>query len=145
MHKLRVEERKLSSSVKVRNFPDSTVRDMYDYVKPILRKRPSHVLLHVGTNDAVNSDSGAIVSQLINLKEYIESELPDSKVTLSLPIMRVDNMKANKILAAVKNTSIDTLNNDNIKRDHLGRVGLHLNFHGTAKFAANLLSKIKSI
>ena len=63
--------------------------------------------------------------------------------------MRADNTKADKILAAVRNalkkTSIDTLNNDNIKRDHLGRVGLHLNFHGNAKFAANLLSKRTSI
>ena len=45
-----------------------------------MRKRPSLVILHVGTNDAVNSDPSAIVNQLINLKEYIESELPDSMV-----------------------------------------------------------------
>ena len=51
-----VEERKMPSYVKVRNFPGSTVRDMYDYVKPLLRKRPPHLILHVGTNDPVNSD-----------------------------------------------------------------------------------------
>ena len=34
-----VEERKMPSYVKVRNFPGSTVRDIYDYVKPLLRKR----------------------------------------------------------------------------------------------------------
>ena len=111
-----VEERKMPSYVKVRNFPGSTVRDMYDYVKPLLRKRPSHVILNVGTNDAVNSDCSTIVNQLINIKEHIESELPDSMVTLSLPIMRADNTKADKILAAVRNalkkTSIDTLNNE---------------------------------
>ena len=138
-----VEERKMPSYVKVRNFPGSTVRDMYDCVKALLRKRPSHIILHLGTNDAVNSDCSTIVNQLINIQEHIESELPDSMVTLSLPIMRADNTKADKILAAVRNalkkTSIDTLNNDNIKRDHLGRVGLHLKFHGNAKFAANIL------
>ena len=89
-----VEERKMPSNVKVRNFPGSTVKDMHDYVKPLLRKKPSHVILHVGTNDAVNSDSNAIVNQLINLKEYIENELPNSTVTLSLPMMRADD--ANK-------------------------------------------------
>ena len=40
--------------------------------------------------------------------------------------MRVENTKVNKILAAVKNalkkSSIDSINNDNIKRDHLGGV-----------------------
>ena len=144
-----VEERKMPSNVKVRNFPGSTVKDMHDYVKPLLRKKPSHVTLHVGTNDAVNSDSNSIVNQLINLKEYIENELPNSMVTLSLPMMRVDNTKANKVLVAVNNAirkmSIDIMNNDNIKREHLGRLGLHLNFYGNTKFSANLLSKIKLI
>ena len=144
-----VEERKMPSNVKVRNFPGSTVKDMHDYVKPLLRKKPSHVILHVGTNDAVNSDSNAIVNQLINLKEYIENELPNSTVTLSLPMLRADNAKANKILVAVKNAikkmSVDIINNDNIKRDHLGRLGLHLNFYGNTRFSANLLSKIKLI
>ena len=134
-----VKERKMPSYVKVRNFPGSTARDMYDYVKPLLRKRPSHVVLYVGMND-VNYDCSTIFNQLINLKEYIESELPESTVTLSMPIMRADNTKTNKILAALKNTlkktSIDTLSNDNIKRYHPGRVGLH--------FYENLISKIKS-
>ena len=94
----------MTSYVKVRNFPGSAVSDMYYYVKTLLRKRPSHVILHVGTNDAVNTDCSTIVNQLINLKEYIESGLLDSMVTLSLPTMRADNTKANKCPAAVTNT-----------------------------------------
>ena len=87
-----VEERKMSPNVKVRNFPWSTVRNRYDNVKPLLMKRPSHVFLHVGINDVIDSDSCAIVIRLINLQEYIESELPYNMVTLSLPIMRADSM-----------------------------------------------------
>ena len=132
----------MPSNVKVRNFPGSTVRGMYDYVKPLLRTRPSHVVSHVGTNDAVNSDSSAVVNQLINPQEYTESELSDSMVTLSLPIMRADNTKPNKTLAAVKNalkkTSIGALSNGNIKTGHLGQVGLYLTIHMDTKFAANL-------
>ena len=90
----------MPSYVKVKNFPFSTVSDMYDYVKLL----SSHVILLVGTNDAVNSDYGTIANQLINLEEYIEIELPESTVTLSLPITRADNSKANKIQAEVKNT-----------------------------------------
>ena len=60
-----VEERKMPSHIKLRNFPGSTVRDIYDYVKLLLRKRPSHVNLHVGTNDAVNSDCSTISSLTI--------------------------------------------------------------------------------
>ena len=121
-----VEERKMPSNAKVRNFSGSTIRDMYDYVKPVLRKRQSYVILHVGTNDAVDSYSSAIVNQLINLQEYIESKLPVSMVTLSLSIIRVENTKANKSLPAVKTaikrTSVDKLSKDNIKRNHLGQV-----------------------
>ena len=98
------EERKMQSYVKVRNFPGSHVRDMYDYVKPLLRKRTTYVILHIGMNNTVNSDSSTIISQIISLTEYIESGLPDSMATSSLLIMRADNTKAYKILATVKNT-----------------------------------------
>ena len=107
----------MPSNVKVRNFPGSTVKDIYDYMKLLLRKRPSHLILHVGTNDAVNSDCSTSVNQLINLKEYIESELSEGTVNVSLPIMRT---KAKKLLAAIKNTlkktSMDTRSNDTIEK-----------------------------
>ena len=38
--------------VKVRCCRDATVEDMYDYVKPILKRKPDDVVLHVGTNNA---------------------------------------------------------------------------------------------
>ena len=155
-----VEKRKSPSNVKVGNFCGSTVRDIYNYVKLPSRKKPSDVFFHVRINDAINSDSSTIVNQYIGLKEYTESELLSSMITLSLRMMRPDNTKANKTLAAVKiaikyrnsrpgaysndyGMSIDTINNNNIIRDHIGRVGLHINFHGNINFAANLLSKIK--
>ena len=59
----------MTSYAKVRNVPDSTVRDMYDYVRPLWRNMSSHVILHVGTNDGVNSDCSTNVNQVINLKE----------------------------------------------------------------------------
>ena len=39
-------------NVKVRHFPGSTVDDMNHHIVPILRKKPSHLIIHVGTNDA---------------------------------------------------------------------------------------------
>ena len=41
--------------IKVRSFPGATINDMHDYVKPLLKKAPDNVILHVGTNDARNS------------------------------------------------------------------------------------------
>ena len=43
--------------VKVRNFPGATVADMEHYLIPIIQKKPSNIILHVGTNDAKNLPS----------------------------------------------------------------------------------------
>ena len=50
-----IDEKKIcqNGSVKVRVFPASTIEDLQDYyIKPLLRKQPSKVILHVGTNNA---------------------------------------------------------------------------------------------
>ena len=35
----------------VRPFPGATVSDMEDFVKPLTRRTPDKMILHVGTND----------------------------------------------------------------------------------------------
>ena len=46
-------------------------------------------------------------------------------------MLRGDNKKANHTLNAMKKKfkglEVNTMDNDNIERDHLGRLGLHLN------------------
>ena len=49
-----LDERKMkkgNGDVKVRAHPGATVTDLLDYLKPISRKQPSHLILHAGTND----------------------------------------------------------------------------------------------
>ena len=50
-----IEEKRIPGnwSVKVRIFPGATTHDMYDYLKPLLKKNPDNILLHVGTNNSV--------------------------------------------------------------------------------------------
>ena len=38
--------------VNVIPFSGATIEDMYDYLKPMLRKCPDNIILHVGTNNA---------------------------------------------------------------------------------------------
>ena len=40
-----------SNKVVVKSFPGATIEDMEDFVKPLLRKKPDNVVLHIGTND----------------------------------------------------------------------------------------------
>ena len=57
--------------IKVRSFPRATINDMYDYIKPLLKKVPDNVILHVGTNDAPNSTSRTISNNMLSLKSSI--------------------------------------------------------------------------
>ena len=57
--------------VKVRSFPVATINDIFDYIKPLLKKAPDNVILDVGTNDAPNSISRVMLS----LKSFIEKTL----------------------------------------------------------------------
>ena len=43
-----IEERRTSKTdrkVKVKNFPGATIDDMYDYIKPLLKKFPDNIML----------------------------------------------------------------------------------------------------
>ena len=54
--------------VKVRSFPGATINNMYDYIKSLLKKASDNVILHVGTNDASNSASIAILDKMLSSK-----------------------------------------------------------------------------
>ena len=47
-----LDEKRLGSngSVKARSFPESIIHDLHNYyMKPLLKKKPSKVVLHIGT------------------------------------------------------------------------------------------------
>ena len=62
-------------NVKVRAFRGSVIHDMYDYLTPLLRKKPEYVILHVSTNDCVNLSSKKVMQDLLNLTS-ISSRYP---------------------------------------------------------------------
>ena len=50
-------ERRISKwerKVKVKNFPGATIDGVYGYIKPLLKKFPTNIMLHVWTNNSVN-------------------------------------------------------------------------------------------
>ena len=93
----RIEERgiaKRDRKVKVKIFPGATIDDMHDYIKPLLKKCPDNIILHVGTNNTVNEPSKIVLGKLLDLKKFIEHTLPESNVVISNLITRIDNGKA---------------------------------------------------
>ena len=54
-----IDERKMSSKhlIKVKSFPGVICSDMYRCLVPILKIKPNHVTLHVGTNDVAHYEA----------------------------------------------------------------------------------------
>ena len=65
--------------IKIRSFTGATINDMHGYIKPLLKKSPDNVILHVGTNDVPNSTSRTILDNMLSLKSFIEKTLPRRK------------------------------------------------------------------
>ena len=124
---------------------------MYDYLKPLLKKKPAHVILHIGSNDSPFKPAEKIVDEILNLKIYIEKVLPSSNVYISSPTIRYDNKKANLVLKEVTDmlTSLpifeSTIVNDNINREGVGKKGLHLNAKGSTRLALNYISLMRCL
>ena len=133
--------------VKVRSFPGATTKDMHDYIKPLLKKAPDNIILHIGTNDTVNYTSRAVLDNILSLKTFIEKSLPNSQVSISNIINRTDNGKATltvkKVNEHLSSLQIDVIDNSNVNAGCLNRDGLHLNEPGAGKLAVNFIRKIK--
>ena len=72
-------ERRISKThpVKVRFFPGARIKDMYHYLILILEKKPEHLILLVGTNDAEDSSHQQIVNDLLALKQFIKEKITE--------------------------------------------------------------------
>ena len=142
-------EQKLSARklVKVRSFPGSLVEDMKYYLTPLIKKRPTKILVETGTNNAIDDDAKTIFDKIVDLQTFIKGHLPDTEVTFMEIPRRADNPHANKILREVntmlKTSNIRTISNDNIEIKHLGKKGLHLNYSGTKIMASNIIKFVR--
>ena len=145
-----IEEARLKKyKAKVRSFPGSTVSDMYDYLIPLLKKEPSYIILQIGSNDSPFKSHNEIANEISDLKSFINSILPDTKVFISCPVLRLDNMKANRTLrcldAYLKSSSKEIVVNDNIDGSCIGKKGLHLNPKGSGRLASNYISLMRRL
>ena len=56
-----------TNTVVVKPFPGATAEDMEDFIKPILRKDPENIIIHVGTNDVNSKDPKLTAEGTVNL------------------------------------------------------------------------------
>ena len=129
-----IEENRIFSQwrkVKVKSFPGATIGDMYDYIKPLLKKCPKNKILYVGTNNTVNDTLRIVLDKLLSLKAFVKKALPDCNVCISNLTLKADNAKAsitvNNVNQHLSTLKLDIIDNSNISNARLSRGGLHVN------------------
>ena len=89
--------KKVKSKCKVyaKTFPGATTQCMADYMKPSVRAKPDHIILHVGTNDLnSNATPNEIASNIVNIATEMKTEKCD--VSISAIIIRTDKQDLNE-------------------------------------------------
>ncbi len=148
-----VEDKLKRYRAKVRPFRGARVDDIYDYIAPLLRKKPTNIILHIGSNDAIDKESKDIFCEILRLKDHIEGQLPNTKVVLSCPTLRLDNAKANRTLRDLdkklnqlsKVSSCEIIPNGNVIGSMIGKKGLHLNQKGSDRLAKNFIAHMQCL
>ena len=119
-----------------------------DVISHLLKKKPTNIILQIGSNDAPNKTADQIFEEINNLKRYIEDKLPSMKIFLSCPVLRVDNSHAHLVLRQLgeKLKALpNIITNDNLDVTSLGKRGLHLNPKGSGRLALNYISLMRRL
>lgn len=140
-----------NSRVQVSTFPGCSTLDMEDHIKPILRKKPDKLVIHVGTNSLRETETPEkCADEISNLAKMVLSSSPETTVALSSIITRIDDKvlaaKAFEVNLHLKQICQQNhwifINHSNIKSNHLNRSGIHLNKAGTLIMARNFTNII---
>ena len=120
------------------NLAGATTQCMADYIKPSIRAKPNHFILHFGTSDLnSNRPPDEIAKTIIDLASELKSE--KSNVSISSIMMRADKPEFNEKGSEVNHHLKEMCNRKNffltdhskkIKASHLNSSKLHLNRKG---------------
>ena len=136
-------------SVTVMKHPDCFTEGMTDYIKPIARKKPDIILLHVGTYDLTRG-----INTMENVRKYVEAirELDNSEniqLGFSSIMHRSDKDFSNEISelnVKLKKYCLGRgfiyIDNDNINESCLNNSKLYLNKKDTSLFSKNISKDI---
>ena len=141
-----------NKKVKVATFPGCTIRDMRDHIKPVLRKNPHQLIIHVGTNSLRDCETPSACSEeIINLVSSIKRDATNTDVVLSSLTARSDDEQLAIQEEEINSTLSDfcrqnqwniIAHSDIVAEHHLNRSGLHLNRIETSRLARNFLDFI---
>jgi lysophospholipase L1-like esterase len=138
--------------VVVKSFSGATVNDMEDYLKPVLRKEPNKIILHVGTNDLKSVPANRVAEGIANLGTQIKEESPVTSIVISSILPRSDNadlsakaLEVNRLTKSIcSKNKWGFIEHKTVNKSCLNSRGLHLNNKGTSVVAKNISNYISS-
>lgn len=137
----------------MKNFNGADINDMTDFAKPIIRRKPDKVILHIGANEIAKKDKEAeqIALEIYDLAADIEAE--NITVAISELTPRADS-EQNQVKSAAVNVElrklcvrgrIPMIKHNNIDATkHLTGSKLHLNKYGTSLLAGNYVKFLRN-
>ena len=144
---------KLSREENVRShsFSGAKIEDISDFIKPILRRKPKSVVIHVGTNNLRTDNPKNIKQKLGQLVEDIKKADHALSISFSSLIKRKDDndldtkvTQVNELLENFcRSNNLGFISNNNIGYNCLNRGGLHLNRKGVFTLASNLRNHLR--
>ena len=142
----------ISSYVTVNNavndmkYPGSTTDDMVAYVRPVIRKKPDIIILHVGKNDLTKGiDTTFKVRKIVSAIQEVYSNR-NIQLGFSSIAQRADkdySKETKDIYTRLKNYCLGKglifVDNSNIDEFYIKNSKLHLSKHGTQLLSQNIL------
>ena len=121
--------------VVVKSFAGANSTDMEDYLRPILRKEPDKIILHVGTNDISHQSARRVAQGIANLGTQIVQDSPATSLVISSILPRTDKPELSKkvveanehIKAFCNGNNWEFMDHAAIDSSCLNMRGLHLN------------------
>ena len=137
--------------VKVGSHLEATSEDLIDYCKPIARRAPDVIILHVAMNDLDKRNEDSIIENIKKIKNEIVPISLKTKVLISLIISHYDDDNFNdkgvlvndKLMRVLPKS--DIIDNSNLDRQCVGLKGLHLNRLANKHLALNFKQVLNSL
>ena len=124
---------------------------MLDCIRPLAYRNSDSIIVHAGTDDLTELTTKEILENYLDIMATIKEINPEIKVAFSSVIQRHDDISLQPKLHDLNNQMKEFCNkhkggfidNSNIKENHSGLKGLHLNRSGKARLAVNFEKYLK--
>ena len=142
-----------NAKVSVKNFPGANSDDMLHHIQPIIKRKPDHIILHIGTNDITSGCNTG--ENLEEIRKLIHDQSPSTQLIISEVLIREDGKDKKMMLEKVKRINmiigkfcekynLHLILHENVTSKMLSSRKLHLNGTGISCFAQNLKNFISN-